>query len=139
MYICIKLFLFQLATNKICHWRNFVCLPQGPNSICQVTVCHKEVPCKKVVLKKTATPLERFHILVKLQARNLQLKNDMIDRYFVEFFQRRFVSEMEWALFKNLFWNINDPIVKLIISTASGTFFVRSALLLKYVKLWQWY
>ena len=30
------------------------------------------------------------------------------------------LSEMEWVAFKSLFWNANDPILKLIIFIISG-------------------
>ena len=34
--------------------------------------------------------------------------------------QGTFISELEWAPFKYLFWNANDSIVKLIVSITSG-------------------
>ena len=34
--------------------------------------------------------------------------------------QGSFISNMEWAPFKSLFWNANDSIAKLTISFASG-------------------
>ena len=35
------------------------------------------------------------------------------------FYQGRFISEMEWASFKCLFWNANGSVVKLMISVTS--------------------
>ena len=49
--------------------------------------------------------------------------------------QRRFTSEMEWAPFKCLFWNVNDSVLKVMVSVTSG---VLQAFLLNYVKvIWQ--
>ena len=47
--------------------------------------------------------------------------------------QRRFTSEMEWAPFKCLFWNVNDSVLKVMVSVTSG---VLQAFLLNYVKLY---
>ena len=33
-----------------------------------------------------------------------------------------FLSDVEWAPFKCLFWNVNDSIVKLMVSITSGYF-----------------
>ena len=47
--------------------------------------------------------------------------------------QRSFISEMQWKLFKSLFWNTYDSVAKLTIFITSGV----SLWDKEYVKLWQ--
>ena len=47
--------------------------------------------------------------------------------------QRSFISQMEWAPFKCLFWNTNDSIANLTMSLTRGVS-LREHLLIKYVK-----
>ena len=56
---------------------------------------------------------------------HLSLNQDFIDKspclfLFNKCFQRSFISKMKQAPFKNLFWNTNDFIAKLMISITSG-------------------
>ena len=52
----------------------------------------------------------------------------------------RFISQMEWAPFKSLFWNTNDCILccKLSNFLFKRQFFMRQTLLLKYPNIRQW-
>ena len=49
----------------------------------------------------------------------LKINNVLVKNFALEN-QGSFISQMEWALFKSLFWKTNDSIAKLKISFTSG-------------------
>ena len=80
---------------KSCFW----CICHWTNTFHQLTIRFKEVVCKNNISKITVKSLGEFYIWVKLQDGSLQLKNELVHRYFVGFHLHFYIISMVYSYF----------------------------------------